>query len=443
MNIKTTIKKKIDKFKQNAFVSKLFKNMFISFLGEGGASVIAFFSTIALIRIIGSEKYGILVVAYSFILIIDSFVNSQTWQAMVKFGSEAIEEKDYPALERLIKIGTIVDLFTAILGTVLSITTAAFFSELLGWNAQTTQSIYLMAFMILFNFTGTAVGIIRLLDRFVLFSIFRIATELIRFALIIVFCALLKLGIKGAALSYLLGYVIGYIILFVFFVNEIKKHEYLSLKRIISSKAGYNWKEILRFIFWSSMTSKADIPVQQFDMIFLSMLSYDMVAVFKVYKQIGQLLTRFTTPMKQAIMPLFSELISQKKYSECYSYYSKIISKGNKFMFPAILVMTGGSLFLLGFVLDEMYVSNWPILLAYLLLRGFALSYAPIHPLFIALGQVKKNFIISLIANSMYIVIIWILISSIGVWAILLGLLVEYLIIVFGKQRIVRKILLK
>jgi O-antigen/teichoic acid export membrane protein len=198
---------------------------------------------------------------------------------------------------------------------------------------------------------------------------------------------------------------------------------------------------VFRFTFWTSLTASADIPVQQFDTIFLSMLSYELVAVFKVYKQIGQVLNKFTTPIKQAIMPLFSELISKEKYHECYAYYKKMIAKGNVLMAPFVIILTGASLLFLHLTLDPIYVNHWPVLFVYLLLRGFALSFAPIHPLFIALGQVKQNFYISLIANSLYIAVVWLMIQFIGIWAILLGLLVEYLVVMVIKQKVVKKVI--
>ena len=95
MNIKLWINKRIKKIKDNSFVAKFLKNFLISFIGEGGASFLSFISTIFLISIIGNTNYGILVVAYSFVLIVDNVVNFQAWHAMISFGSDAIENDDY------------------------------------------------------------------------------------------------------------------------------------------------------------------------------------------------------------------------------------------------------------------------------------------------------------------------------------------------------------
>lgn len=430
-------KKKLNK---SNFVSKLLKNAAVSFIGEGGAAVVTFITTIVLIRLIGNTAYGMLAVAYSFIMIVDNVVNFQSWHAMVTFGSQAVEDKDYDYLQTVIKIGSIIDFITAFLGMAITLVSAQFFSNVMSWDAETTISIYIMAFMILFNFTGTSIGIIRLFDKFKYFSIYRIITEIFRFVLVVIFCGIMKMGLYGAALAYCLGYIFGYLLLFCFFIHTINITPNISVKGIIKANTKGRWKRIFTFTCWTSLSSSADIPVQQMDVIFLSMISYDVVAVFKVYKQIGQALTKLTIPIKQAVMPLFSELIAKGKKRECYDYLIKMRNKSLQILMPAVVMVTGGSLVFMHFTLDDVYVQYWYILLLYLFLRALALSYASIHPLFVALGQVRQNFIVTLFANVVYIVLVWVTVGRIGIWAILLGLMVEYFIIIHMKRKRIEKL---
>lgn len=429
----------INRIKNSSFASKLLKNAAVSFVGEGGAAVVTFITTIILIRLIGNTAYGIMSVAYSFILIVDNLVNFQAWHAMVTFGSKAIEDKDYSYLESLIKIGSIIDFVTAFSGMVISVLLASGVSQLMNWNAETRNCIYILAFMILFNFTGTSVGIIRLLDKFKYYSIFRIVTECLRLIFVILFCGIMKMGLYGGTLAYALGYMIGYVILFCMFIHTIKITPFISLKRIIKSDIKGSWKEIFKFTFWTSLSSSADIPVQQMDVIFLSLISYEVVAVFKVYKQICQVLNKLATPLKQSVMPLFSELIAQGKNKECYQYMMKMKKKSLNILIPVVFLMTAGSVGFMYLFLDVSYAEYWYILLIYLLLRAFALSYTAIHPLFIALGEVQKNFWYTLFANIVYIVIVGVTVKKIGIWAILLGLLFEYFIIIYLKKQAIKE----
>ncbi len=429
-----------NKFIRNRFASRLLKNAVVSFAGEGGAAVITFITTIILIRLIGSTKYGILMVANSFIIIVDTLVNFQSWHAMVAFGAQAEEKKDSEFMESLIKIGTVIDFGTAILGTVIALVTARFFSTVMLWNDEITQCIYMLSFMILFNFTGTSVGIIRLFDKFKYYSIFRIVTEILRFTFVIIFCGVMKKGLYGAALSYALGYVLGYIFLFIMFLHVIRLRDDISVTGIMEADVKKYWKRIFSFTCWTSLTSSADIPVQQMDVIFLSMISYEVVAVFKVYKQIGQALSKLTTPLKQAVMPIFSELIAKGKIRESYEYMMKMTKKMLVILIPSVLVVTGVSVVFMHFTLSREYVDYWYILLIYMLLRACALAYAPMHPLFIAMSAVKQNFFLALSANIVYIALVWSTITRLGIWAVILGIFAEYFITITFKKRAIERI---
>lgn len=429
------------KMKNDSFFSRLLKNLVISFIGEGGSAVVTFLTTIALIILIGNSNYGILTVAYSFVLIVDGFVNFQSWHAVITFGSKYLQKKDYISLEKLLKICTLIDFTTAILGSIVAVLTINLFSNLFSWDEITNVCVYYLSFTILFNFTGTSVGYLRLTDKFKLFSEFRILAESLRLIFVLIFCFILKQGVVGAALGYTIGYVLGDLWLISKFISEIRKDVNISLRRMFTCKIKGKWQSIFKFTFWTCMSSSADIPVQQFDTIFLSMISYEIVAVFKVYKQISQVLTKLTTPLKQSVMPLFSELLAKGKGREAYGYLINLRNKSMKILVPFVIIITIMSLCFMSVVFDSIYVTNWYILLSYLLLRALALSYAAIHPLFISMGQVKKNFLFTLVANIVYCIIVAIFISKIGIWAILLGLGFEYVILIFLKKNYIEKIL--
>lgn len=425
--IQKKLKALLDGIKGNHFTSRLMKNVLVSFIGEGGAAVITFITIVALIATIGTSQYGLLTVANTYILIVDSIINFQSWQAVVKFGSEDIEHNNISSLEKLIKVCSVVDMSTAFLGGIASIILAPIIIQFMGWDTDIFKCIYILSIQIFFNFTGTSVGVIRLLDKFKYYSIYRIFSETVRLVLVIVFCGFLNYGIWGAAISFTISYIAGYLLFILFFLKVLREDSRLSLKRILRCKIDDKWREVLGFTMWTNLTMSADIPVQQFDVMFLSLISNEMVAVFKVYKQIGAVLTRLMTPVKQAIMPLYSELVAKNKYKECYEYQLKMKNKILQLLIPIILLTTFMGTPLLGLLLGKIYSEYWYILLAYLLLRTYALSYTTIHTLFVALGQVKLEFYYTLLANIAYVVITYLAINKIGIWAILLGMTVQYI----------------
>ena len=86
--MKRKLKEAFIKIKSNDFWRKLFKNSFYAIMGEGGSSVINLFVVFLLIKLLGNDKYAILVLAQSYMSILDLIINLQSWQSVIKFGEE-------------------------------------------------------------------------------------------------------------------------------------------------------------------------------------------------------------------------------------------------------------------------------------------------------------------------------------------------------------------
>lgn len=439
--LKKRIYKTIQDIKTHPFFSRLLKNMAVAFIGESGAAVLGLLTTIAAIKTIGNKSYGILMVAYSYVLIIDTLVNFQSWQGLISFGGKALEEKNYMRLQQVIKIGCIIDFATAVLGTLVSFMLASFVGQVLNWNEDVIIGIYYLSFFILFNFTGTSIGVIRLFDKFKYYSTSRILGGALKLIGVIIACWFLDAGLKGAFIAYLIGDSLGFLYLFIMFVSVIIKDKRISLKGIIECSVKDIWKEFFSFTFWTSMTTSVDIPVQQCDVLILSSISYEVVAVYKVYKQIGQALSKLTIPLNQAVLPQFSLMIARGEAKKCYIYLRQLKNKTLKILIPIALAMTAVSLVGFWYTLDLIYIQYWYVLLLYLLARSFALSYTSIHPLFIAMRQVRKNFIYTLIANMLYLVFAILLVRQIGILGSVIAMFIEYIVIIYLKKATIERLL--
>ena len=70
--MRTKIKNVYEKIKSNDFWKTLFSNALSAFIGDSGASIINLIITIVLIRLTGDVGYGSLVLAQSYMSIMDS-----------------------------------------------------------------------------------------------------------------------------------------------------------------------------------------------------------------------------------------------------------------------------------------------------------------------------------------------------------------------------------
>ena len=433
------IKKYIKQIIKKQFWRTLITNAFSSFIGETTSSVLNLISVILLVKILGNNSYTIFVLAQSYMTIIDSLVNFQSWQAVIKFGSEAIACHDYKKLSSLIKIGVIVDFSTAVLGVIASFAILPIVAHFFKWDNILITCAMLFSCEIIFHFSGTSTGILRLFNKFNMVAIQKITVATVKLFLIFLIYLLNVKSLLFVVGSYVCVDILGHILLTTFCTYVIVKSNQITLKDIFHSDISEYNKTFWKFVFWTNVTSSIDIPAKQFDVFIISTFSYELVAVFKVYKQIGAFLLQLSTPISQAILPQFSDLVARGKQKECYNVVLKIRNTILGVMLPISIIITIISPYALKIIFSEIHARYFYILSLYLLIRTYALSYTAIHPLFISLGYVKENFKLALLANFVYVAMALILSKYMSLMGIIISLFIEYFIIISVKGYIIKK----
>lgn len=433
------IKSKISIIQQNKFWNKLFRNIFSAFLGESGSAVMNVFTTMAIIWAIGDTANGVFVVAQSYMYIVDGLINFQSWQAVIKYGSECIENKDYSGLRAIIKTGMIVDMITALVGTIAAIVIIPAVGYYMEWDNEIKLCCFVFSLEIFFHFSGASVGVLRLFNKFNLVAIQKNVVAALKLIGVLIFLLFDLHDLIQLVIVCVCADIVGHIMLTVMSLNTLQKSDNMSIKEMLKAPVKSVWKKFWGFAFWTNLTSSVDIPVKQLDVFILSGISYEIVSVFKLYKQIGNILVQLSTPISQAVMPQFSELIAQKKLKECYDIMMKMRKWTLLVMLPVTAVVTALSPWLLDVFFGELYAKYFYILMLYLLSRSFALSYTSIHQLFVSMGKVRRNFAFTIIANTVYLICAVILSRIIGIIGVVIALFAEYFTIIMLKKHDIKK----
>lgn len=430
----------IEKIKKNDFYNKLLKNFSFATIGEGGASLINLIVIVLLIKLIGNNGYAILTLSQSYMLIMDGIINLQCWKSVIKYGEECYSKNDMKSLKEYIKLGTILDVSTAILGFIVCFFMINVISIIFKWDATLISSAKIFSFVILFHFTGTSTAILRMENKFNLVSIQKIATALLKVIVLFIFIKLYsEISILNAVIIYALADILGNLTLA--FMAMYQVHKKLGIKNTIKSNKSPKWKDFTKFTIWTTLSDIVDIPVQYFDVFIISKLNLELVSVFKFFKQIVAILSKLTTPLYQAIFPQFSSLVANSKENEGYKLVLKIKKVILKLMIPMSLFIGLTSPVWLKMIFGSLYANKWYVLTLYLLLQSLALSYTTIHPYFVALGEVYYSFKYVLISNIVYVIISLILVNIIGMTGIVLAYGVQFMIVIYLKKRRIEKIL--
>lgn len=173
-----------------------------------------------------------------------------------------------------------------------------------------------------------------------------------------------------------------------------------------------------------------------------SLLSSEVVGVFKFFRQLLSVLSLLSRPVQQAIMPQLAELIAKGLNSRAYEVVRKIEKVVAKVVAPcaaiACLVVPPA----LAVFMDPLYGAYWYLFAALAVLAAASIVFSAIHPCFNAYGLSKQSTIITLISNVVYLVACYLLLGKLGVMAIPLAMALQYSLAISLKDIYIRKVVL-
>ena len=431
-------KKILHKIKNDNFWKNLFKNSFWAFFGDASASAITFIISIILIKIIGSESYGILILAQSYMNIMDVIINIQSWRSTIQYGQKALVDGNDKELHSYVKLGCIMDISTAILCFIISILLPNLIGGFLHWSNEMILCSEIFAITIISHFAGTPTAILRLFNKYNLVALSKTLAAIFKITAIVAYYLITKnLNLVSSTIIFMLTDFIGNILLVIFaFYNYSKKYK---ISDIIKAKMPKDAKSFISYTLWGTLSEIVDLPVQTIDVFIVSVLGNATVAIYKIFKQIIGIISKVTGPIQQSILPQFSELSAKRNEKRGFEVVIKIHKTILKYTLPISILVGVTSYFWLGKLYDMTYANYWYILFIYLIIQTYALSYTTIHPFFITLGNMKINAIIEFTANIVYLIVSFILVRVMGLLGITIAFLIQILLNIFLKYFCIKK----
>lgn len=412
---------------------KLLVNFLHLFGGDAFASILSIFSISFITKGIGLEKYGLITLIQGVVSLIDGIFNFQSWQGIIKFYPEVKE--DEKKLKTLIKFSYFLDFSTAIIAFIVFFSLSTWIAKFYNFQSQEFYFLLVFSIYIIFNIQGTGLGILRSFNRFDYLRNQRMLVAIFNF-LFLGLGFILKQDIFYFLLVYLFTNILNSLILNCFVFKELKRRK---ITGIFKEKLKFN-KEFFKFTCLTNINSSLDIPVQYFDNLMIGkLLSLEQLAVYKLCKTLTVVLDRVATPLYQTLYPYFCERIVEKSYSEIFRKCIKI--SGMLLMSCIFLVFVMN---IIGFdILSNFFsksLNKYKLELnLYLLMKSLATVFIFIHPLFLALGYIKRETKIVFIANFLYLAILFILIKKIGLIGVIIAYGIQVFLIVMMKGIVILK----
>jgi len=412
------MRERLARWFRDGSLGRLFRHCLELIVGDVASNGIQLLALAVAARALGTEFFGVLILIQTYTSVVEDLVTFQSWKALIKFGAGHVKDGNKARLAEVLKIGLVLDVVSALVATVLALLGASAFAHWYGWEPERVRLIVLSSLGILFTVTGMPTAALRLFERFRLFSVQKTIAAAIKL-IGVVLAAQLEAGLEGFVVAYLVAAVTGRLLLVVFGWRVLAQQGLGGFWRVRVT----SWSEVTRFSAWTNVITTVSLPIKYFDTLLVGKLvSLEGVAVYKIIKQVALVMTMVSDSVYQVIFPRMASFLARKELREAVNEARRVGALLFAFTATAALLVALTGPWLIPLVFSEEYARDLLSLNAYMFLRAISCAFVVVHPLFLASGFVKREVLILIVANTLYLAVLWLLGTHLG----LLGVVLAY-----------------
>ncbi len=412
-------------FKDRILNSNIIKNFLIVFFGDGLSSVLTILNLSIMMRVLGLNESSIVNLVIAYILVFDTIFNFQSFNSIIKFLPSALIKNDLNKVKLYIKQGFILDLSTALISFLFSNVFLNLVGNFFNWNSEILNLIRLYSFSILFNLTGTSIGIIRVYNKFKYSSYINVFVNCLKFIFYLL-SFVINVGMWYFIFVELLFNLISSVLLIGVTLIIILKN---NLYGIFKTKLIWD-KDFLKFNFYCNFMTALDVPISHLTPFLINkFIGIKFISVYKIIEKIGGIVAKVATPLLNIIYPEISKKVSEGKELEAVALVRKIF----------LFIISFGSLIVLFLFLTYKlwinilipngndYVFNVLFYLVFVILK---FSFVGVYPLFMSLGHIKHNIYIVIIGNLVYLGVMPFLSTSFNINGVIISQCIQVFIVI-------------
>ena len=435
------MKKIVNKIKdtslyQNIINNGIIKNSIITLSSQTIAGALSFFTTLIIISAIGVKGNGILAIVISYATIFNGLFNFQSYNALIKFGAEAIEKEDKKAYCMYIKTALLQDVITAIIAYIIGSLMLNYIAHFMHWDANIVGYIRLYLITILINITGSLNAILRLHDKFHITGLVAIVGNFTKFVLIL-FAYMLKLSVYYYVWIEVVLIVVQNLLRFYYALKTMTEKD-IPFRTVIKTKLYIDIK-FTKFNIYNNLVSAVDIPAgQAVNLIINKFLGIKTLGVYNLFVKAGAIIAQITDAIGQAIFPEFSKMVAKNNLEDVLNVCKKLLKSVNLLSTIVAIVALVSYKIWMPFLMQPNleYAISFSI---YILFLGFSGSLVPIHQLFVSVNLVNYNLYIAIVCDIIYIILLVVFSYMFGLIGVMLSMLLQCLLVCTCKITILIK----
>ncbi|MCV6824506.1 MULTISPECIES: lipopolysaccharide biosynthesis protein [Halocynthiibacter] len=266
---------------------------------------------VVMTRSLGVVGLGLLALIEAYPRAVDLIFRFEPLQAVIRYGTKALERNDETALLRLIKWGTLLDFCGAAFAAVIALSTLSIANHWIDLPQDQLVLAYIFAATLFGYASTTSVAVLRLFSRFDLYAKVLVITAFARFLLAVVlwlldapFIAFFWLVVVDALLQHILPLIIGW--------SLIKKRINIPVHSVSMSGVLAENPGILRYIFNANANVLSRNSTKQLDIIILGgLVSPRDIGLYQIAKRVALSALRVSKPIQTVIFPKLAQLWEQ------------------------------------------------------------------------------------------------------------------------------------
>jgi O-antigen/teichoic acid export membrane protein len=388
-------------------------------------------------RALGAVTMGVLVLITAYTQFLGEVVKFQSWQMVLNYGAGPLIEKDRPRFQQVVRFALLLDVIGSAAGVALGVSGAYLFSPALGWPDDMAGPAALYALSIFAMTSATAVGLLRLFDRFRWLA----GEQAVSSAVRLIGCAV-ALWLDASIVGFLFAWALGSLASFLYLAGlawrEMRKRDLLR-GFTLAGPLGAGLPGVWRFAGATNFSSSLDVAFTHIVTLAVgAVMGPAPAALWRIGRQVADGLAKPARLLIPALYPELAKLRAAGGIEQMRSLAIRIglIGGAGAALLLAITAVVGDEL--LGLVMGPAFVAASGVMTWQVAAAAVSVLALPLEPMLVTLGAAGAAMRVRLAVCLAYLVILIPLIEAFGLagaGAALLGAMILMTIGMFFKLR--------
>lgn len=379
------------------------------FLPRTVAAVLSLIYLAVSAQTLGAADFGKFMLIFSFAQLIAGFTSFQTWQILIRYGTNLVHDGAHAKLAELTWFCIILDLIGAVLALVLAIFGAWLLAANQGWEDKEAIAVIIFTTLLVLSSRSTPTGLLRISDRFGDAALPDMLVPIIRLVgtgILVV----MQPTIWGFLAIWLLSEFVPTVLVWINVLRRLKLPlRWSNLPRLDSFQSRF--PGIGKFALWSNVGSSFKLTSQQMVAVIVGVyVGAAAAGFFRLGYQLGQVFARIGDAISMALFTEYARVAHIGGSKDAATLLSKMmkVSGVAAILVLAIVGLAGKPIIVWLFGVD--FVAAYPLVM--ILGTAAAVQFATLglEPALLTAGKAGRVMLCSLAgAIIVGILLIWLL----------------------------------